>query len=578
MQQKADRESMTERDNAGEKRRGSDYLYEALVDSGIKILVGLPGTQTLPLDRTVAERDEMQYVMARHETAIPHIAWGYYESGGDIAATITIPGPGETNAMHGLKNAFNDCVPIVHISADSDPDDRGKSPIHELEPETFDHVVKSNYRIERSVDFLGKIRDGIETAQTPPFGPIRLGIPSSLLDSEFTTMDGIASSSGTSTTYENEYQMAVERLNDAERPVVYIGGGARRSTGSKSAIKNLVNHLNSPVVSTYKGKGVFPEDDPRFMGVTGSHLPAGAKDVLRSADTVLALGTDFDGVTTSNWALPLGDTLIHVNIDMSDTNVAYSTDITLVDDVAKAAEKLSDAVRDKQQSQLGWDGANIATDVRNEYFKELDKKGLFASDGLINTPQVLQTLREILPRETIVTTDVGGFRLWAAQVFESYDQNTYITAGSWGGMGVGLPAAIGAQLANPERPVVALTGDGSLMMCIQELHTAVEYDLDLTTIVFNNSDYGVISKSPEIDQYTEGHQFQWSSPDFATIAEGFGCCSDSVETISEVRDLVTAALTHRSGPELIDIQVDPSEPTAAAAAEYTSSFDPQEYE
>ncbi|MFC6734266.1 thiamine pyrophosphate-binding protein [Haladaptatus sp. GCM10025893] len=165
--------------------RGGEYVYDALVEAGIDLLVGLPGTQTLPLDRTVVERDEMDYVMARHETAIPHIAWGYYESSGRVAATLTVPGPGDTNAMHGLKNAMNDCVPILHVSADVNPEDRGKSPIHEIEADTFDNVVKENISVERPLDLPAKVARGIEIALEPPTGPVRLGISSRVLDESF---------------------------------------------------------------------------------------------------------------------------------------------------------------------------------------------------------------------------------------------------------------------------------------------------------------------------------------------------------------------------------------------------------
>ena len=163
---------------------GSEYVYQALVEAGVEVLIGIPGTQTLPLDRTVVERDEMEYVMARHETAVPHVAWGYYESGGGVAATLTVPGPGETNAMHGLKNAYEDCVPLIHVSADVDPDHYGKKPIHEIEPETYDTVVKRNVIVERAEELPLKVAEGLETALTPPYGPVRLGIPSPILEAE----------------------------------------------------------------------------------------------------------------------------------------------------------------------------------------------------------------------------------------------------------------------------------------------------------------------------------------------------------------------------------------------------------
>ncbi|MFC6993344.1 thiamine pyrophosphate-dependent enzyme [Haladaptatus sp. GCM10025707] len=157
-------------------------------------------------------------------------------------------------------------------------------------------------------------------------------------------------------------------------------------------------------------------------------------------------------------------------------------------------------------------------------------------------------------------------------MFETYHPDRYVTAGSWAGMGVGLPAAIGASLGNPDKPVVCLTGDGGLMMCIHELHTAAEYDLDVTVIVSNNADYGIISKSPKIEQYTDGHQFTWRSPDFATVAEGFGCRGTRVETLAELEAAVDEAVG-RNGPDLIDVGIRTDEPSAVDGAEYDSTVE-----
>ncbi|WP_226482826.1 thiamine pyrophosphate-binding protein [Natrinema amylolyticum] len=564
---------MTPTDDSPPTETGSEQLYDALVDAGIDLLVGLPGTQTLPLDRTVDRRDDIRYMMARHETAIPHVAWGHYEAGGDVAATLTVPGPGDTNAMHGLKNALDDRVPLIHIAADADPEDRGKGPIHEIEPDTYDNVVKENYSIKRPVEFHQAVRTGIETALTPPCGPVRLGVPKPLLDAEFRSPPVTIDPPTSRFDGDEEYRAATRLLADAERPVVSLGVGARRS-GDPDAIRALVERLDAAVVTSYKGKGVFPEDDPRWLGTTGSHLPAGAERALEAADVVLALGTRFDGVTTADWSLPMGESLVHVTLDSSRIDVAYDSDVAIVADVASAVDRLRDGLRSEAPRPDGaWDGAAVGDRVRAEYDEQLSDSGLLEDDVPIATAGALRTLRDVLPRETVVTTDIGGFRLWAKQTFETSEPETYVTAGSWAGMGVGIPAAIGAKLARPERPVVALTGDGGAMMCLQELHTAAAYDLDVLTILFNNEDYGIISKSPAIDQYAEGHRFDWSSPDFVAIAEGFGCRSETVQTLSGLESAVDAALAREDGPELIDVRVDPDEPTAASVADYDSELE-----
>jgi acetolactate synthase-1/2/3 large subunit len=553
-------------------KRGGEHVYDALIDAGIELLIGLPGTQTLPLDRVVAERDEMTYLMARHETSIPHIAWGYYEATGDPAATLTVPGPGDTNSMHGLKNAYDDCVPVVHLSADIDPEDRGKGPIHEIPADTYDNVVKRNVNVESKTELTEVVTRAIETALTPPSGPVRIGVPSSILSETFEA--GRVSVEGEYVDHDTQQACAsaVDALSRAERPLVYVGGGARRSPGAGPLVQELVGRLDAPVLASYKGKGVFPEDDARFLGVSGKHLSASALRVLAATDVVLALGTDFDGVTTADWSLPMGETLIHVNLDPSDVDVSYESDVAIIDDVGEASRQLLDGLAENRRHDETWNGAQIATTARQEYFDHLEAEGVFDDDP-IHTPGALATIRDVFPRDTVVTTDIGGFRLWAKQVFETYDTDQYITSGSWAGMGVGLPAALGAKFARPERDVVALTGDGGLLMSLSELHTAVEHDLDVTTVVLNNSDYGIISKSPKIDQYADGNRFEWDSPDFASIAEGFGCRGVRIGTRRGLADALERARSHED-PTLIDVNVPADEPSAVAAADYEPSITP----
>ena len=546
---------------------GSTIVYEALLDAGVELLIGLPGTQTIPLDRIVAERDEMRYVMARHETAIPHVAWGYFESGGGVAATLTVPGPGDTNAMHGWKNALEDCVPLIHISPDVNPKDRGYGPIHEIEPNTFDNTVKANVNVKNIDSLASDISEGISTALEPPTGPVRLGIPSNFLGTETAQPVQPARTQVTDAGRPEIPSQAIEMLEQAHCPVIYVGGGARRSARGPETVAALADTLDCPVLSSYKGKGVFPEDDPRFVGVTAGHLPAGGKRVLSEADLVLALGTDFDGVTTGHWELPMGDRLIHVTLE-PEAPTAYDVDMTIDGDVGAVGNAILERL-DRAETE-SWTGKRIGQSVRTEYFDNLHNLGLLDPEAApAQLPAVYDRIRATLPRDAIITTDVGGHRLWAKQTFEAYDRTQYITAGSWAGMGVGLPSAIGAKLANPSKPVVTLSGDGSLMMCIHELHTAAEHNVNVVVVVLNDADYGVISDQPEIAEYAEGRRFSWDSPDFAAIAEGFGCHGTRVESAEDAAEAVEHAVARDRGLELIDVLID---------LDHTSVFDAAEYE
>lgn len=556
-------------------KRGSEFLYEALVDAGVELLVGLPGTQTMPLDRTVRERNDIGYVMARHETAIPHVAWGYYEASRRMAATITVPGPGDTNASHGLKNALDDNVPILHISPIPDHNEFGKHPIHELQHETFDHVVKANITVESATQLREEIDRAVETALTPPTGPVRLGIPRGMLAEAVDSPAANVSVARVSYETAGALASAADYLAGAERPLVYVGGGARRSPDGPNGVAELASVLNAPVAASYKGKGVFSEEKDRFLGVTGGDLPAGALAVFEAADVVIALGTNFDGPNTANWSIPMGETLIHVDLDPTQIDAAYDADVAVITDVGDACKRLLSEF-DSRAMTAGWDGSKLATAARAEYDERLRANGLLDEGPPVAAPGLLRTVREVAPEETIVTTDIGGHRIWSKNVFEAYTREGLITAGSWAGMGVGLPSAIGATLARPNRPVLTLTGDGSLMMCAQELHTAAEYGLDLAVILFNDADYGVISKAMNPKGEGDRHQFEWTSPDWVAVAGGYGCRAQKVGTLSNLREATRWAL-EVDGPALVDVDLDPDEPTAADFASYKTEVEPTSF-
>lgn len=550
---------------------GGNLVYNILIDNNINLLIGLPGTQTLPLDRVVTEKSGMSYVMARHETSIPHIAWGYYEATGKLAATLTIPGPGDTNAMHGLKNAYNDRVPIVHISAEINPEDRRKKPIHEISPNTYDNVVKDNFIISSQRDLNSKVVQAISTALTVPRGPVRIGIPSRILADEYKCKSDIENHSRRPEEVRctTAPDSVTDLLTQADKPLLYIGNGARRTKGIVSLLQLLSKQLNSPVLVSHKGKGVYPEDDPHFLGISGRHLPAGSQEIVSTADVVLALGANFNGITTNDWKLPLGDTIIHVDQTRTSTFGEYDVDLAINADIAQFVQAITDELSSVNYSH-GWDGAKLSTSAQDEFHQTLAQRGLLA-DNPLYTPGALLTIRDSVKKETIITTDIGGFRLWAMQLFTAYSPNRYITAGEWAGMGIGLPSGIGAKLGDPDKNVVVLTGDGGLMMSLSELHAAAEHNINITVVTFDNSDYGIISKSPKISDYSEDQTFAWDSPDFEAIVNGFNCNSFVVSSRTELADALSKTMSTKTISH-ITAKVPTTEPSITAASEYESEI------
>ena len=533
---------------------GAERVVDALVDAGVETVVGLPGTQTLPFDVAVDD-SPLSYLMARDESAVPHVAWGHYEAGGGLAATVTVPGPGDTQASHGLKNALNDCVPIVHLSADVPTDDRGFGAIHEIDPSTYDNVVRANHAVERPAELPSAVTEGLREATTPPYGPVRLGVGSDVLAAPCAAPAVDTPDGATEIANDAALAEAADLLAAAERPLLYVGGGCRRS--EVAAVRELAREANLPVLASYKGKGVVPDDDPRVLGVAGSHTPASALAVVEEADLTVALGTDLDDVATGGGDLPLGP-LVHVTLDPADLHTRYETARRVHADAGAAARRLADAA-----DTGGWDGAAVGARASRAWEERLREGGFLADRRPMPTAAALRAVREALPRGTPVTTDVGGFRLWAKQVFDVGAPENYVTAGSWAGMGVGLPAAVGAAVGT-EGQVACLTGDGGLLMSLGSLHVASEESLDVCCVVFDNADYGVISASEQIPP--EGPRFDWTAPDFATVAAGLGWRGERVETVDGLRDAVRDGV-RTGGPVLVDAAVDPAERTAAAVSD-----------
>jgi acetolactate synthase-1/2/3 large subunit len=545
---------------------GAELVYDALVDAGIDLLVEVPGHQTAALDRLLHERDEIAAVRARHETAVPHIAWGYFEAGGGPAATLVVPGPGDTNSMHGLGNALVDRVPLVHLTADVPPDHRGRGAIHELDPRTLDPVVKRNEIITDPHRLPAALKSGIGAAFARPAGPVRFSLPSPFFAAEIDDAGVEVTPERTSFEPTSAYDRAASLLSTAERPVVYVDNGVRRSPGATEAVRDLIDILDAPVVCSYKGAGVVPSDDPRFLSTAGLAMLAGARQVMERADVVLALGAYFDGPATGFWTLPTGDQLVHVTAEPELIDRSFTADVAVVADVADAARALADGI----ESPSGWEGSRIGHAVRAEFRERLDELGLGEDRAPAPSAAVFSALRDVLPDETISVIDIGHFRAWALATFDVYDPKAVVTPGSWTGMGIGVPGAIGAKLENPDTPVVTFIGDGCLLMCLQELHTAAEYEIDITTVVLNDADYGIISKQPELEQSVGERHFEWTSPDFTAIAEGFGCTGRHANTPSEAAEAMETALAD-DGPTLIDVSIDPEEPTPGQAVEYEST-------
>ena len=580
--------------------RVSTAVVDRLAENGINAVFGIPGKQTLPLNEAIDERDDVRFVMARHETAVSHQAWGYAESSGETAATVVVPGPGDMNAMNGLKNAYNDCTPLVHIAIETEPDIRGGEGIHETPPETYDTVVKENVLVERPAGTLAALESAIATAETPPMGPVRVGIPK-----DFLAMDVALASpptyprTGPSGVANRDLMAAADLLSAANAPVVITGGGVRAAEAS-DALEAIANHLDAPVVTTYKGKGTIPDDHPLVAGTLSGSAPPALLSLLSDADAALAVGTNFDAVATRAWSVAVPDQLVHVTIDPADVATGYEPAVSVVADAAEALPALDGALSDRDVADsagvAGSDGGAISNgdaisngatgstgdaDSNDDATSETgDRTGHERAAAVradfdervaplrestpLTSVAALEAVRAALPRDAIVAADAGGSRVWGLNAFHAYGPRSYVNPGSWATMGTGLPAAIGAQVANPAATVAVFVGDGGLMMSLHELHTAVAESLAITVVVFRNEDYAIISEEAARAYAVDESTYGWPDApiDFVALAESLGMTGRRATDADAVEKTVAEAAA-ADEPVLVEVPTDPGEPQAS---------------
>ena len=540
--------------------RVSRGVIDQLVENGIETIFGIPGKQTLPLNEAVSQCDAVEFVVARHETAVSHAAWGYAETSGEPAATVVVPGPGDMNAMNGLKNALNDCTPLVHIAVETDPEIRGGDGIHETPPDTYDNVVKENVLVEHPESTLVELQRAIDAAMTPPKGPVRVGIPKNFL----TTEPPLAtppefSREQTLSVAQSEIESAAELLADAQSPAILVGGGVR-SAAATAELREIAEKLNAPIVTTYKGKGVVHDSNDHVAGTLSGSASPELLELLEASDVLLAAGTDFDAVATRGWSVDMPERIVHITLSPSDLGTGYEPSVGIVADAKQALRALEASLG--EQSVGDGKGIERASAVREATENRLEP--LLGDEPPLSSVRALRAVREGISDETIVAVDAGGFRVWGLNAFPASGPRSYVNPGSWATMGTGVPSGIGAQLANPGEDVVVLTGDGGLMMCIHELHTAASAGIPVTVVVFNNSDYAIISEEAQRSFALPEHSYGWadSQLDFTKIAEGMGVETRRAADPTAIKRELDAA-TQRDAPTLIEVPTDPDEPQAS---------------
>ena len=542
---------------------GAQMVIRALKDQGVTHIFGYPGGAVLPIYDALFQVEGLTHVLVRHEQGAVHAAEGYARSTGKPGVVLVTSGPGATNAVTGLTDALMDSIPLVVLT--------GQVPTHLIGTDAFQECdtvgitrpcTKHNWLVRHVGDLSRVIHEAFQIATTGRPGPVVVDIPK---DVQFQTGSYLGPDHIRHRTYRPKTEpdtaaivRAVEMMAAAERPVFYTGGGIVNSGPEASRLlRELVDLTGFPVTSTLMGLGAFPAARPEWLGMLGMHGTWEANHAMHDCDLMICLGARFDDrVTGRISAFSPGSKKIHLDIDASQINKIVRVDLPIVADAARA---LREMIR-------FWKAGKHKVQDLKPWWQQIDtwrgRKSLaYRQSGDIIQPQyAIDRLYDLTKHrdDVYVTTEVGQHQMWAAQRFHFQHPNRWMTSGGLGTMGYGLPAALGVQMAHPNALVIDIAGEASIQMCMQEMSTAIQYDLPVKIFVLNNEYMGMVRQWQELlhgKRYS--HSYSEALPDFVKLAEAFGCVGLRAEKPGELDDKIKEMLAVNK-PVLFDCRVDPA--------------------
>ncbi len=545
---------------------GAEMLVQALIDEGVEYIFGYPGGAVLHIYDALFKQDKIEHILVRHEQAAGHMADAYSRVTGKTGVVLATSGPGATNTVTAIATAFMDSIPMVVLSGQVPASLIGDDAFQETDMVGVSRpIVKHSFQVRHASEIPTIIRKAFYIASSGRPGPVVIDIPkdktapNEKFEYHFPESVSLRSYQPSIKGHAGQIRKAVELLLSAKRPVLYAGGGVVASNASEE-LRELAHRLNLPVTNTLMGLGAFSGTDRQFIGMLGMHGTYEANLTMHNADVILAVGARFDDRVTNNVQKFCPNAkIIHIDIDPTSISKTISVNIPIVGDVKNvltemlAILKETDKTLDQPALHDWWSQIN---EWRKRHGLRYDKDD---SQGM--KPQhVVERLYELTNGKAIITSDVGQHQMFAALYYKYDEPRQWLNSGGLGTMGVGLPYAMAAKLAKPERDVVCITGEGSIQMNIQELSTCLQYNLPVKILNLNNAQLGMVKQWQDmIYEGRHSQSYMNSLPDFVKLAEAYGHVGIKITDPAKLDEQLAYALSLKDKLVFIDVLVDKNE-------------------
>jgi acetolactate synthase I/II/III large subunit len=558
------------------KLTGAQIFFECLKAEGVEVVFGLPGGAVIDIYDEMPKHN-IRHILVRHEQGATHMADGYARATGKVGVCLVTSGPGATNTVTGIATAYCDSIPIVVFTGQVPTPLIGNDAFQEADIVGITRpCTKHNYLVKDVRDLARVIREAFFLARSGRPGPVLVDLPKDVvagkIDFKYPKNIAMKGYKPTTEAHMGQIKRAYAAISKAKRPVIYAGGGVILSNAAKE-LKELGERLKCPVTTTLMGLGGFPAPHDLWLGMLGMHGTFRANMAVANSDMLIGIGARFDDRVTGKLdEFAPSAKIIHVDIDPTSISKNVRVDIPIVGDCKDALKKLLQLVKespieDLEKQRQPW--LDQVLKWKETYPLAYDQK-----DDVIKPQYVVEMLYKLCKKKNpIITTEVGQNQMWAAQYYHFSEPRTLLTSGGLGTMGYGMPAAIGAQAAFPERLVIDIAGDGSIQMCIQELITAVENNLQVKVVILNNQYLGMVRQWQQLfyeKQYCA--TCLKMAPDFVKLAEAYGAVGLRATKPSEVEQVIQEALA-TPRPVVMDFVVNPEEcvypmvPAGAATTE-----------